>query len=413
MTRLSQLENPAEFIQRHIGPTPEQQTEMARAIGYDSLDALIDDTVPAAIRRQHPMDLPGPQSEQTTLARLKQLASQNVVNKSYIGTGYHDTWTPAVVQRNVLENPGWYTAYTPYQPEISQGRLEALLTFQQMILDLTGMDLANASMLDEGTAAAEAMTLLHRVNKRNRSDTFLVAADCHPQTIAVVQTRAEALGIDVIVGQPDELLGATEAFGLLLQYPGTYGHLEDISPLINKAHEANTLVAVAADIMALLLVKSPGSLGADVVVGNTQRFGFCHPRRLQTLYTRSHHRGVGGSPRQPGPAYGDANPGTTYPQREGHQQYLHRPGTAGDHGYLLCDVSRPRGPAQNRGAHPSSHRPAGSGPGTCRFQRGQQQLLRHPDLHRWRPTARHYRARPGAGYKPAYCRERPARRVAG
>jgi glycine dehydrogenase len=275
MTRpsLSDLENHAEFIQRHIGPTSEQQTEMARSMGYDSLDALIDDTVPAAIRRQQPMDLPGAQSEQATLVRLQRLASQNVVNKSYIGTGYHDTWTPAVVQRNVLENPGWYTAYTPYQPEISQGRLEALLTFQQMILDLTGMDLANASMLDEGTAAAEAMTLLHRVNKRNRSNTFLVAADCHPQTIAVVKTRAHALDIEVLVGQPDELAGATEAFGLLLQYPGTYGHIEDISPLINKAHEANTLVAVAADIMALLLVKSPGSLGADVVVGNTQRFG--------------------------------------------------------------------------------------------------------------------------------------------
>lgn len=273
MTRLSDLENHAEFIQRHIGPTPKQQTEMARTIGYDSLTALIDDTVPAAIRRKKPMDLPGAQSEQATLARLKLLASQNVVNKSFIGTGYHDTWTPAVVQRNVLENPGWYTAYTPYQPEISQGRLEALLTFQQMILDLTGMDLANASMLDEGTAAAEAMTLLHRVNKRNRSNTFLVAADCHPQTIAVVKTRAEALDIEVIVGQPNELLGNTEAFGLLLQYPGTYGHLEDISPLINKAHEANTLVAVAADIMALLLVKSPGALDADVVVGNTQRFG--------------------------------------------------------------------------------------------------------------------------------------------
>ena len=273
MTRLSDLENHAEFIRRHIGPTPEQQTEMARAIGYDNLDALIDDTVPAAIRRQQPMDLPGAQSEQATLSRLKRLASQNVVNTSFIGTGYHDTWTPAVIQRNVLENPGWYTAYTPYQPEISQGRLEALLTFQQMVLDLTGMDLANASMLDEGTAAAEAMTLLHRVNKRNRSNTFLVAADCHPQTIAVVKTRAEALDIEVLVGQPDELLGATEAFGLLLQYPGTYGHLQDISGLIDKAHEANTLVTVAADIMALLLVKSPGSLGADVVVGNTQRFG--------------------------------------------------------------------------------------------------------------------------------------------
>tara|TARA_R110001599_G_scaffold353838_1_gene599671 strand:+ start:28956 stop:31838 length:2883 start_codon:yes stop_codon:yes gene_type:complete len=273
MTRLSDLENHAEFIQRHIGPTPKQQTEMARTIGYDSLAALIDDTVPAAIRRQKPMDLPGAQSEQATLARLKRLASQNVVNKSFIGTGYHNTWTPAVIQRNVLENPGWYTAYTPYQPEISQGRLEALLTFQQMILDLTGMDLANASMLDEGTAAAEAMTLLHRVNKRNRSNTFLVAADCHPQTIAVVKTRAQALDIEVIMGQPDELLGNTEAFGLLLQYPGTFGHLEDISPLIDRAHEANTLVAVAADIMALLLVKSPGSLDADVVVGNTQRFG--------------------------------------------------------------------------------------------------------------------------------------------
>ncbi len=270
---LPDLENHAEFIQRHIGPTPSQQAEMARAIGYDSLDALIDATVPAAIRRQQPMALPGAQSEQTVLARLRALAAQNVVNKSYIGTGYYNTWTPAVIQRNVLENPGWYTAYTPYQPEISQGRLEALLTFQQMILDLTGMDLANASMLDEGTAAAEAMTLLHRVNKRNRSNTFLVAADCHPQTIAVVKTRAQALDIDVVVGAPGDLLGSTEAFGLLLQYPGTWGQLEDISPLIDRAHKANTLVTVAADIMALLLVKSPGALGADVVVGNTQRFG--------------------------------------------------------------------------------------------------------------------------------------------
>ena len=275
MTRpsLPDLENHAEFIQRHIGPTPSQQAEMARAIGYESLDALIDATVPAAIRRTQPMDLPGAQSEQAVLARLRALAAQNVVNKSYIGTGYYNTWTPAVIQRNVLENPGWYTAYTPYQPEISQGRLEALLTFQQMILDLTGMDLANASMLDESTAAAEAMTLLHRVNKRNRSNTFLVAADCHPQTIAVVQTRAEALDIEVVVGEPGELLGSTAAFGLLLQYPGTYGRLEDIAPLIARAHAGNTLVTVAADIMALLLVKSPGAQGADVVVGNTQRFG--------------------------------------------------------------------------------------------------------------------------------------------
>jgi len=270
---LFDLENHSDFIQRHIGPTVKQQQEMARVIGYDSLDALIDDTVPGAIRRERPMNLPAAQTEQDVIARLREMAQLNVVNKSFIGTGYHDTYTPPVIQRNVLENPGWYTAYTPYQPEISQGRLEALLTYQQMILDLTGMELANGSMLDEATAAAEAMSLLHRVNKKNRSHTFLVARDCHPQTIAVVQTRAEVLDIEVVVGDPTELVGNTEAFGLLLQYPGTYGHLEDISPLIDTAHEAKTLVCVATDIMSLLLVKSPGALGADVVVGNSQRFG--------------------------------------------------------------------------------------------------------------------------------------------
>jgi glycine dehydrogenase len=270
---LFDLENHSDFIQRHIGPTEQQQTAMARAIGYDNLDALIDDTVPRAIRRQQPMQLPGAQTERQVIARLRTLANRNVVNRSFIGMGYHDTITPPVIQRNVLENPGWYTAYTPYQPEISQGRLEALLTYQQMIMDLTGMELSSASMLDEGTAAAEAMTLLQRVNKKNRSNTFLIADDCHPQTIAVVRTRAEALGFEVAVGKPDALLASTEAFGLLLQYPGTYGHLDDLSPLIASAHAAHTLVAVAADIMALLLVKPPGAMGADAVVGNTQRFG--------------------------------------------------------------------------------------------------------------------------------------------
>ena len=207
MTRpsLFDLENHSDFIQRHIGPTVKQQTEMAQAIGYDNLDALIDDTVPGAIRREQPLQLPGAKTEQEVIARLRELASLNIVNRSFIGTGYNDTITPPVIQRNVLENPGWYTAYTPYQPEISQGRLEALLTFQQMILDLTGMDLANASMLDESTAAAEAMTMLQRVNKKNRSATFLVADDCHPQTISVVKTRAEALDIEVVVGNPQEL----------------------------------------------------------------------------------------------------------------------------------------------------------------------------------------------------------------
>jgi glycine dehydrogenase len=275
MTRLSlsELEHSQEFVGRHIGPTPAQQAEMARLLGFDSLDALIDATVPARIRNQAPMDLAAPQTEQAVLARLRAIAGKNRVLKSYIGTGYHDTYTPAVIQRNVLENPGWYTAYTPYQPEISQGRLEALLTFQQAIMDLTGMELANASMLDEGTAAAEAMTLMQRVNKKNRSSTLIVAEDCHPQTIAVVRTRAEALDIEVVVGDPAQLAGSTEAFGLLLQYPGTYGHVHDLEPLIAKAHAAGTLVTVAADLMSLLLLKSPGAQGADVVVGNSQRFG--------------------------------------------------------------------------------------------------------------------------------------------
>lgn len=270
---LFELENHADFVQRHIGPTEKQQRAMAREIGYDSLAALIEDTVPTAIRRAQPMDLPGPCSEQEVIARLRDIAQQNTLYRSFIGMGYHGTVTPAVIQRNVLENPGWYTAYTPYQPEISQGRLEALLTFQQMILDLTAMDLANASMLDEATAAAEAMTLLQRVNKKNRSGRFIVAHDCHPQTIAVVQTRAQPLDIEVVVGDPNTLVGTTDAFGVLLQYPGTYGHLDDLTPLIDQAHEAGTLVAVAADIMALLMVKAPGDMGADVVLGNTQRFG--------------------------------------------------------------------------------------------------------------------------------------------
>ncbi|MEP1470462.1 MAG: aminomethyl-transferring glycine dehydrogenase [Halieaceae bacterium] len=270
---LFDLENHQEFIQRHIGPTIKQQQEMAQILGYDSLDALIDATVPANIRSTTAMDLPAPQTEQSVLARLRTMADKNIVNKSFIGTGYSDTFTPAVIQRNVLENPGWYTAYTPYQPEISQGRLEALLTYQQMIMDLTGMELANASMLDEGTAAAEAMTLLQRVNKKNRSNVFIVAEDCHPQTIGVVTTRAQALDIDIVVGDPEELLASHQAFGMLLQYPGTYGHVRDLGPLVEAAHDAKTLVTVAADLASLLLLKSPGELGADAVVGNSQRFG--------------------------------------------------------------------------------------------------------------------------------------------
>lgn len=275
MTResLFELEHHQEFIQRHIGPSEQQQQDMAQILGYNNLDALIDATVPAAIRRSIPMDLPGPETEQSVIARLRKLAELNIVNTSYIGTGYSNTYTPSVIQRNVLENPGWYTAYTPYQPEIAQGRLEALLTYQQMIMDLTGMELANASMLDEGTAAAEAMTLMQRVNKKNRSKVFIVAKDCHPQTIAVVKTRAEALNIAVLVGDPEALIAENEAFGLLIQYPGSFGEVRDIAPLIASAHGAKILVTVCSDLAALALLKSPGELGADVVVGNSQRFG--------------------------------------------------------------------------------------------------------------------------------------------
>ncbi|MEM9758402.1 MAG: aminomethyl-transferring glycine dehydrogenase [Pseudomonadota bacterium] len=271
-TRLRELEAHDEFLSRHIGPTQAQQQEMAVTAGFDSVDALIDATVPPSIRKRDPLALPGPQREVDILARLRDMAAKNHVARNFIGTGYYGTYTPGVIQRNVLENPGWYTAYTPYQAEISQGRLEALLTYQQLVMDLTGMELANASLLDEATAAAEAMTLLQRVNRGNRSNRFLVDSDCHPQTLAVLRTRAEPLGIELVVEDAAELVGS-EGFGLLLQYPGSSGAVRDISPIIEAAHGQKTLVAVASDLLALLMLKSPGELGADVVFGSSQRFG--------------------------------------------------------------------------------------------------------------------------------------------
>jgi len=261
------------FAGRHIGPTPEQQQEMVSCMGFDSLNTLIDATVPEAIRQRNGLALPTALSEAEAIAKLRLYADQNVLKRSLIGMGYYDTLTPTVIQRNVLENPGWYTAYTPYQPEISQGRLEVLLTYQQVVMDLTGMDLANASLLDEATAAAEAMTLLQRVNKRCRSQRFVVASDCHPQTIACIKTRAEPLEITVDVVSPEALAEQTDAFGMLVQYPGTYGDIRPLAPLCAAAHEAGILVCVASDLMALTVLKSPGSEGADVVVGNSQRFG--------------------------------------------------------------------------------------------------------------------------------------------
>jgi len=270
---LAELEDPRQFQDRHIGPSAAGTAAMLEALGHDRLESLIDEAVPRAIRSARPLALPGPLTEREALDRLARMAAHNRVLASFIGMGYHGTLMPGVIQRNVLENPGWYTAYTPYQAEVSQGRMEVLLSFQQMVTDLTAMELANASLLDEATAAAEAMTMIKRVNRASRSSRFFVDRDCHPQTLAVVRTRARPLGIEVVVGDPQHELAAAEPFGVLLQYPGSSGALRDPSPLIEAAHEAGALVAVASDLLALALLRPPGEMGADVVVGSAQRFG--------------------------------------------------------------------------------------------------------------------------------------------
>jgi glycine dehydrogenase len=261
------------FASRHIGPDPDEQTHMLKAIGFSSLDALMDAAIPEVIRFTDTLDLPAAASEEETIAELREIASRNVVATPMIGLGYYGTFTPAVIKRNVLENPSWYTAYTPYQPEISQGRLEALLNFQTMVTDLTGLTTANASMLDEGTAVAEAMTLARRAS-RSKSAVYAVDSDTLPQTLAILRTRAEPLGItlqlvDLDAGDP---LPA-EFFGLHLQYPGASGAVRDHAALVAAAHEAGALVTVAADLLALTLLRAPGEIGADIAAGTTQRFG--------------------------------------------------------------------------------------------------------------------------------------------
>ncbi|WP_028867253.1 aminomethyl-transferring glycine dehydrogenase [Psychromonas arctica] len=270
-TLLDLLSDQQEFATRHNGPNPAQQKRMLDTIGATSLDQLIDQTVPAAIRLPKKLNLAEAQSESDMLASLKTIAEKNVVNRSFIGQGYYNTLTPNVILRNVLENPGWYTAYTPYQPEISQGRLESLLNYQQAVMDLTAMDLANASLLDEATAAAESMTLCKRASK-SKSNAFFVCDGLHPQTVDVIRTRAEYIGIEIITGTAQEL-DNQDVFGAILQYPNTTGHVIDLTDIIAQAHSKNTLVAVASDLLALTLLKAPGEMGADVVIGSAQRFG--------------------------------------------------------------------------------------------------------------------------------------------
>ena len=256
---------------RHIGPTVGEIEEMISALGYKNLDALIDDTVPANIRQKEPLDWGPAMTERDALYHMKQVASKNKVLTSLIGQGYHGTTTPAPILRNILENPAWYTAYTPYQPEISQGRLEALLNFQTMVSDLTGLEVANASLLDEATAAAEAMTMAKR-SAKSKVNAFFVDKHCHPQTIAVILTRAEPLGIEIIIGEP-ESIEADKVFGAIFQYPGTYGYVRDFTTPISQLHEHKALAIIAADPLALALLKSPGEMGADIAIGSTQRFG--------------------------------------------------------------------------------------------------------------------------------------------
>ncbi|TCA30490.1 glycine dehydrogenase (aminomethyl-transferring) [Rhizobium leguminosarum bv. viciae] len=257
---------------RHIGPSPAEMTDMLKVIGYNSLDGLIDATLPPSIRQKEPLVWGAPMTEREALDKLRETANKNKVLVSLIGQGYYGTITPPVIQRNILENPAWYTAYTPYQPEISQGRLEALLNYQTMICDLTGLDVANASLLDEATAAAEGMAIAERVAKSN-ARAFFVDADCHPQTIALIRTRAEPLGWNVIVGNPFTDLDPVDVFGAIFQYPGTHGHVHDFTGLISRLHQTGAVAVVAADILALTLLKSPGEMGADIAVGSSQRFG--------------------------------------------------------------------------------------------------------------------------------------------
>ena len=268
--RLGDVSESAPFVRRHIGPDESDAKAMLDILGFASVEELIDAAAPAVIRHPRDFDLELPLDEPEAYARLVALAGRNQVMASLIGMGYHGTHTPAVIRRNVLENPAWYTAYTPYQSEVSQGRMEALLNYQQMIIDLTGMELANASLLDEATAAAEAMAMARRVG-RAKSNLFLIDADCHPQTIDVVRTRAAPLDLEVEVRPAGELDGP--CFGMLVQYPGSRGGIPDLAGVVARARAHQALVAVAADPLALVMLRSPGELGADIVLGSSQRFG--------------------------------------------------------------------------------------------------------------------------------------------
>ena len=299
---------------------------MLETVGAESIDQLMTETVPASIRMHDSLDLPAALSEPDALRSLAEIASRNREITSMIGMGYYNVHVPSVILRTVLENPAWYTAYTPYQPEISQGRLEALLNFQTMVSDLTGMEIANASLLDEGTAAAEAMTMARRISRRRRALRFWVDADAFPQTIEVIQARARWMDIDVAVAHPDDMdFLDGESFGLMLQYPGASGEVRDLIPTVEEARAAGMVVVVATDLLALTLLSPPGEWGADIAVGSSQRFGVPmmfggpHAGFIATLerHVRLPSRAAGGNveglQRRPRPSTGPPDPGTTHP----------------------------------------------------------------------------------------------------
>ena len=267
------LSHPDQFVRRHIGPNAAETAAMLAPLGFKSVEALVDTAVPAKIRLEKKLKLPPARSEFEALAEIRRIAGHNQVFRSFIGQGYYDCITPPVIQRNVLENPGWYTQYTPYQAEISQGRLEALLNFQTLVSDLTALDIANASMLDEATAAAEAMMMSHRLKGAERRNVFFVSERCHPQTIEVVRTRGLALGVEVVVGQHETFAFSENVFGALVQYPDTLGAIHDFSGFAETAHAAGAMLTVATDLLALTLIKPPGEFGADIAVGSAQRLG--------------------------------------------------------------------------------------------------------------------------------------------
>ena len=389
----------SDFVSRHVGPDASDTEQMLSVIGQPSLDAMCDRAIPGAIRSESPLRVEAAASESAVIDELRAFASRNTVLTSLIGLGYYGTVTPPVVRRNVLENPAWYTAYTPYQPEISQGRLEALLNFQTVVTDLTGLDVAGSSLLDEATAAAEAMSLMRRVSKAPAEAVVLLDERLFPQTTAVMRTRAEAIGLPLAVADLREVTdeaslaaaaGGRPVVGVMVQYPDAAGELVDWAPLTAAAHAAGALVTACADLLALTIVTEPGSWGADIAVGSAQRFGvpmgFGGPHAGYMAVHRGLERqlpgrivGVSvdaeGTPGLP-PRPPDAR--AAHPPREGDVQHLHRAGAARRHGQHVCRLARPRRSRRDRAPRGRSHRrPARRPRGRSRRRDGR--LLRHAD----------------------------------